>query len=226
MGFTDLLAKAGFIEKTETAKEEKPVQSVVPKLTSVITGSAATVNNVVVSSPSPSVSPDEMKKFIEHFDDLFKQANLPGPDYFEFSKMCQAMASLPEEPRFTAAFTGLQVQGLSKEKLIQSANHYIKVVDEDAQKFSTTLDSKLLAEVKVKRTEAEQKKQSLQNKVNMIAQLQSELERDTVEIEKITSEADEKERKANEKSVTYRAACDAVKSLIQTDLSKISTYIK
>ena len=167
-----------------------------------------------------------MKKFVEHFDEIFKQANLPGPDYFEFSKMCQAMASLPEEARYTAAFTGLQVQGLTKEKLIQSAGHYISVVDEDAQKFSSTVDSKIISEVKAKRSEAEHKKKALQDKINMIAQLQSELERDTVEIQKITEEADEKERKANEKSVTYKAACDAVKSLIQNDLNKINTYIR
>jgi hypothetical protein len=218
MGFLDL-----FIERTDEPKKENEKTNSIPKID---------FNVSPVSSPSQTPIPvqniasDDMQKFNQHFDQLFDQANLPGPDYYEFSKMCQAMASLPEESKFSAAFMGLQVQGLTKERLMESANHYIAIIDEDAKKFNSAIDGKILAEVKAKRLESENKQKALQEKINMIAQLQAELAKDTSDIEALNNDAAEQERKAAEKSNTYKAACDVRKSMIATDIQKISAMIK
>jgi hypothetical protein len=173
-----------------------------------------------------SVSTDDLQKFNQHFDELFDKANLPGPDYFEFSKMCQAMSTLPEDMKFTAAFGGLQVQGLTKEKLLESANHYIAIIDEDANKFNSAIDQKILSDVQNKRSEAEQKRKSIMEREDMIKNLQQEIANETVGIAKLESEASEQEQKANQKSLTYKAACESRKAMIATDLQKINNLIK
>lgn len=225
MGILDL-----FIERTDEPKKEEaaPVStSSVPKLNTVPPVAGTTVNYTsTVVTPSGGISTDDMAKFNEHFDSLFDQANLPGPDYYEFSKMCQAMATLPEDAKFPAVFTGLQVQGLTKEKLMESAKHYIAIIDEDAKKFNSAIDGKLMAEAKMKLQEATNKEKALQDKINMIAQLQAELQKDTEDIEKLKYEASEQERKATEKLNTYKVACDTRKSSIESDVAKINTYIK
>ncbi len=95
-------------------------------------------HTIQTTQTSPEVAPvctgdpDQNEKFKSYFDRLFQELNLPGPDYYEFSKMVDAMASIAEErTRFISAFAGLTVQGLSKEKLLQSAQTYLQLLEED-----------------------------------------------------------------------------------------------
>ncbi len=46
---------------------------------------------LVSEKPLPS---NTAEKFRQYFDKLFSEANLPGPDYYEFAKMTQAMIAI------------------------------------------------------------------------------------------------------------------------------------
>src|SRR6185312_16630432 len=83
------------------------------------------------SSPgSASTAGDQ--RFSEYFDNLFREANIPGPDYYEFARMISAMQAIPDDrSRYAAAFAGLQVQGLEKEKLLSTAGEYLRVLAGD-----------------------------------------------------------------------------------------------
>jgi hypothetical protein len=212
-----------FEDKSTTSSTPPPEitsesgRQVPPRLNRQITGTTPDV-------PSASMSVDEMQKFKSHFEDLFEKANLPGPDYFEFSKMCQAMA-LPDETKFPAIFAGLSIQGLTKQKLVESGKHYIAIVEEDAANFNTAVDQKIMSEVASMRQTALMKEEELRKKEDLIVQLQNEIAGDKTAIVTLKSQADEKEQKAKEKFNTYKAACDAIKSTIEVDLNKISTLI-
>jgi hypothetical protein len=222
MGFLDI-----FIEKTDEPKQQAS-KNTPPKLGTPAPmfgiGTLPSESSLPVSSTS-SMNSDDTAKFMQHFDGLFDKANLPGPDYYEFAKMCQAMSALSDDTKFTAAFSGLQVQGLTKVKLLESAQHYIAIIDEDATKFNTAIDQKILADVKQKRDIIEKKKQALTEKVKLIAQLQAELETDNKEIVTLTSDTNDQERKATEKGAIYKQACQMKKDQISGDLTKINTYI-
>lgn len=229
MGFLDI-----FIERTEDEPKKDASKNAPPKIGSTpspMFDTGAPVSTPVASattytSPAPTISSDDMGKFMKHFDELFDQANLPGPDYYEFAKMCQAMSALPEETKFTAAFSGLQVQGLTKAKLLESASHYINIIDEDAAKFNSAIDQKIIADVKQKREIIENKKKALADKVALIAQLQAELETDNKQILDLTFEADDQERKATEKGTIYKQACQIRKDQITADIAKINANLK
>ena len=225
-----------FFETTEDDKKtkEKPQseKSGIPKIPGSnnapsiqFTETAQTVNTVY-NVPSSGISTDDLSKFNKHFDDLFEQANLPGPDYYEFSKMCQAMTTLTDDQKYPAAFMGLQVQGLTKQKLIESTTHYIAIIDDDAKNFSSVIDGKLMAEVTTKRQAADAKKASIAQKEEMIKNLQADILKDNQEMMNLSNEANEQERKANEKANVYKIACEARKNSINTDLQKINTYLK
>jgi len=102
-------------------------------------------------------------KFSEHFNRLFADANLPGPDYYEFSKMTEAMQAIADEKaRFCAAFAGLQVQGLDKQKLLSSAQQYLQILEADAVAFHQTIDQALLEKVQTRKKEMAEAQERIQ----------------------------------------------------------------
>lgn len=215
-----------FIEREEKKEEPKSEKVVIPSLTNTTQASTIPPIPTVTATQSSTVSSGDLEMFNKHFDEIFEKANLPGPDYFEFSKMCQVMNQLPDDLKFQTAFGGLQVQGLTKEKLLESANIYISVIDEDASKFNTAIDQKIVAEVQRKRTEAQDKRKAIQEREEMIRKIQEEIAKFTLDITNLENEANDQELKANQKAITYKSACDSRKSLITSDIQKISSLIK
>jgi len=218
MGFLDI-----FIERTED-QSQPSAKSSIPAIGSNLPPIQTRVENITLSQPS--LNAEDVEKFNAHFEDLFQQANLPGPDYFEFSKMCQAMSMLPDETKFPAAYGGLQVQGLSKDKLLETANHYIAIIDEDAKKFSGAINDKIMSDVSNKRAEIEKKKVEIAQKADMISRLQQEIQSQSIEIATMETDANSQEQKAAQKLSTYKTACELRKTMITSDVQKIKTLIK
>lgn len=171
------------------------------------------------SPPTVSQPAADSGKFVQHFEQLFAEANLPGPDYYEFSKMVEAMQLIPDEKaRYIAAFAGLQVQGLSREKLLETAAEYLKMVAVDAAAFQQTLSVALQEKVKEKQEAAAEKKQRIQQLSQEIAELQTQ-------VETLQTEIGENEAKITGNSEAYAKTAAAVKAKIQTDIERINRHL-
>lgn len=165
------------------------------------------------------VTPPENEKFRSYFEKLFSEANLPGPDYYEFSKMVEAMKSIPEErDRFCAAFAGLQVQGLTKEQLLGTAAQYLQVLDDDAKNFSATIDTALEQKV-------QSRKQEIANKQQRLQQLTREISDITAEIAQLSGEVKESEEKIRTNSEGYQQQLAVTKQRIAENIEKIKQHI-
>jgi hypothetical protein len=194
----------------ESSGEDKKPETSQPTVTRL--GTMSTSAPTVTYSPSGS---QDLEKFRAHFDQLFEQSNLPGPDYFEFSKMVDSMGNaLPLETRITAAFQGLKIQGLTKEKLLSTAQEYLKILDADAQNFN----KKVSEEVSSKKKLAEDIASLIEQKRVAIAQLQKEIEEQTISLQ----EYGNIEMKMTEKVAHYQTALSAMQSRITEDINKIN----
>jgi len=172
------------------------------------------------SSPSGPGSPATDSRMLEYFDKLFSDANIPGPDYFEFSKMVTALKAVPDEfTRYTAAFAGLQAQGLTKEKLLSTAAEYLKVLDTDADHFHSTVEAALQEKVQNKKAQAEEKATRIQAISKEINDLQSQ-------IAALQAEIRDSEQKITGRSGDYTTESAARKQQIAVDIEKIKQYIR
>jgi uncharacterized protein YoxC len=166
-----------------------------------------------------STSEVNLEKFKAYFESLFTEANLPGPDYFEFSKMVAAMQSIPDEKtRYISAFAGLSVQGLSKDGLTGSAAKYLSILETDAVNFSETVNAALQEKV-------EQKKQQLKSKTERIQELTKEINDLNNSILLLGGEIKDNEEKITNNIHGYHAELEKFKVKIKDDIQKINNLL-
>jgi hypothetical protein len=190
-----------------SAEESKPV----PKMFGNTTTPAA-MSGVVTPSFSPN---QEFEKFRAHFDQLFEQSNLPGPDYFEFSKMVDSMGTaIPIDTRIIAAFNGLKIQGLTREKLLNTAQEYLKILEADSVNFTAKVND----EIQSKKKAAEDMQRLIEQKKAAVEQLQKEIADQTVALNEFNSV----EGKMGEKVANYQSALSQMKTKITEDIAKIN----
>lgn len=199
--------------------EEKPQQPVV-----------ATVNDNPIINQQPTFisnnSVDE-SKFLNHFDELFEKANLPGPDYFEWQKMLQSLVNnLPESVAYVASFEALKSMGLDKQKLVESAQKYIDIIEQDKAGFGKELLIKANVEVDSRNKEIETLKNSIQEKTELIIKLNKEIEEMNVRIQTLTKESFEYKQKIENANSGYLQVAEKRKSLIQSHIVNINNIIK
>lgn len=181
------------------------------------------VNKVEVVTPAaiqlPAQPTADNGKFRQHFEQLFAEANLPGPDYYEFSKMTEAMQGINDEKaRFIAAFAGLSVQGLDKQKLLETAIAYIKLIESDSANFQSTIASALQDKVRGKQQEIEDKSRRIQELSQEISLLHNQ-------IAALQKEVQENEAKISSSSNGYESEAVARKCRIFSDIEKIKEHI-
>lgn len=158
-------------------------------------------------------------KFSEHFNRLFADANLPGPDYYEFWKMTEAMQAIADEKaRYTAVFAGLQVQGLDKQKLLSSAQQYLQILEADAAAFNSTIDETLLQKVQSRKKEMNDTQERIQKLSQEIINLHQHM--DT-----LSKEIAENESKIENSTAGYAAALAGSKNKLLQDIEKINKHI-
>jgi hypothetical protein len=171
---------------------------------------------VHAGSAAPAAAGD---RFSEYFDNLFREANIPGPDYYEFARMITAMQAIPDErSRYVAAYAGLQVQGLDKEKLLSTATEYLRVLASDGDHFGSTVEAALQEKVLSRTTEVEEKSKRIEALSQEILGLQSQ-------ISTMQNEILEAKSRLEAGSNAYAAESERRKQQIQGDIQKIDNYI-
>jgi hypothetical protein len=165
------------------------------------------------------------ERFINHFDTLFKEANLPGPDYFEWQDMLKALVGLPETTAYTTAFNALRSMGLDKNRLLSSAEAYKAIIDKDATTFEGELSIKGKVDVDAQKAEIENITKANHERMQQIAKLTQEMQEGNVKIQELSISSANNEQKITAVRAMYTQTAEARKQLINEHITKINNYI-
>jgi chromosome segregation ATPase len=174
-----------------------------------------------------SLSEEEIDKFEQHFTKVMDEANMPGPDYYEFIKMMETLeAHVPDErARLGAVFASLAIQGLTKDKLINSAQQYKIILDKDRSLFDNAINDKLKNEIALKQRQAEELDNLIKEHSATIQKLTKEITEYQANIHQLKNDVAEGQGKIKNSTEGYMVAYNAFLNKINSDITKINSSL-
>ncbi len=171
--------------------------------------------------------PELEQKFVTLFIKALERSNQPGFDYIEFKQSLGAMAkmNIDESTAIRSAFATASTVGLTKKKLMESANYYAKIINQEKEHFDAALAKRINQKVGGKIKEVEKLKEQIVKYNEKIAQLKAQIEKhqhtiDTAD-EQIQAEKEKIMGTQNNFERTHENFIDQIKS----DIDNFNTYL-
>lgn len=171
-----------------------------------------------------SLTAEEVDKFSQHFEGLLKSAD---SEYYEFTKVMETLEGpiKDEATRISAAFQTLAIRGLTKEKLLSSAQECIATIEKDKAGFEAAVDSKAEEEIATRKSRLAELDSDIKKASDQINQLTAVIAKSKNEFSQLQTEITETEAKIKRNEGAYQAACESVIGKIKTDIEKAQTKL-
>ncbi len=159
---------------------------------------------------------------LEFLANAIEKNNLPGFDYYEFKRAVVALLQmkLDEATAHKSAFTTAATVGVTKEKLIETANYYKNIVEKEKEQFDKALENQNTTKITARQEEVKRLRDQVERHKADIVRLQDEIAGYLNQIEqsetaaKAESEKLEKAKSAFEK--THRSVVTQIDKDIET----------
>jgi hypothetical protein len=168
------------------------------------------------------------QKIEDKLKTTLKAANLPGPDYFEFKQQLDVLKNvIPDErTRFAAAFSSLTVQGIDKNKILESAHHYIKLLGSENGKFEGAIASMSDDKVGLKEKESRALLDENSGLQKQIDELGRKISENSARITVLGGEISQAKQEIEGAKQRFQFTLSSVIDDIQKDADKVNAYIQ
>ncbi|PSR09170.1 MAG: hypothetical protein DA408_10330 [Bacteroidetes bacterium] len=167
-------------------------------------------------------------KFTDILLGAMEKANLDGFDYLEYKKSLQSLQkmNMAEATAYQSAFAMAQTMGATPELLVQTAQHYLKVLQQEEAKFGSALANQQQSRIGSKREEQLQMQQAIKDKEAQIQQLQAEIAQHQEKLSKLDGEISDAVATIENTKVDFFASYQNLVGQIQADVEKMKQYLK
>ena len=167
------------------------------------------------------------EKSLDFLTTALEKNNIPGFDYLEYKLSLGRLDSMGmhDEIAYKSAFATATTVGLTKEKLVASAQHYKEVLAKEKQQFDLALSHQLDKRVKSKRTEVEKLKTQIKEWQEAIRKLQDQIAKSQATIDSADQIIKAEMDKIQSTKVNFENTHQNVLSQIDDDLEKIQRFI-
>jgi len=221
--------KGLFVLEEEGAKgNSSPKESSSAEMSTPEEQSAEPTVEVTASSqqPAPTGKPDD--KFVDILLKAVEKNNMEGFDYLEFKSSLQSLANMgmDDATRYKSAMAMAKTMGATPDKLIASANHYLKVLKSEDSKFQVALKNQKAKQVTGREGEIKSTMQSIAAKKKQIAQLEKDIVADEKKLEKLKAGINQAAAKVQSTGDSFSLAYRVVVGQIQEDVKQMQTHLK
>lgn len=164
------------------------------------------------------------------FDSLTKaiaDANLPGEDYLEFMDALNAMKSLPleESVKIQTVMATLSPRGLTAAKVIESADYYLKVLENEREKFNQVLEKQKSNQIGNQFEQIKTLETQIKEKSELIQKLTQEIQKNQQEIQKIKDTINSATSKIKKTENDFTFTFDSVANQIKKNIEAVKNNL-
>lgn len=163
------------------------------------------------------------------FDSLSKaifDSNLPGEDYLEFMQALKAMHDIPleENIKMKTVFATLSTKGLTVQKILESGDYYLKILENEKSKFYMALEGQKKGNLGEKTKTITRLEEQNKEKAEQIKKLTEEIKQNSTKIESLRKEINEADTKIKTTENNFIFTLEKISGQIKTNIEKIKTF--
>ncbi len=150
-----------------------------------------------------------------------------GFDYLKFKKSVKSLGSMnmDEGTSYKSAFTTASTMGLTKKKLLASANRYLNVLKTESESFTDALRSQIDKNVNSRESMIAQLEQRIAENKAKIADLEKEILLFQNKIDNVDSDIEAAQLKIDTTKERFRNAYVTISDIIKKDIELIDLYL-
>ncbi len=201
-------------EKADVNSDKKTAASTPPPLP----------NNPVSSSSEGALD----TKIVEKLLQAIEKNNLDGFDYLEYKKSLKALEKMPmdEATKYRSAFATASTMGVTLDKLLQTTNFYIGVLDKENEQFTGAFKNQFDSKVSGREREIAQFESIIKEKSEEIKRLTEEIAKHQQQIGDLKAKVEESNSKINKTQNDFKVSYDHLKAQFEEDIVKMQKYLK
>jgi hypothetical protein len=167
------------------------------------------------------------EKSVEFITKAIEKANLPGFDYVEFKMALTNLAkmNIDEATAIKSAYGTAMTMGLTKEKLLETANHYKNILLKEKEQFDAASikqqDNKIGNNLK----QADELQKKIVDNELTIKRLQQEIDESRIKIRDLDYEREQVSSKIEEAKTKFLFTHQSILNQIEKDIENISSYL-
>lgn len=166
-------------------------------------------------------------KSVEFLTNALAKGNQPGFDYLEFKISLSKLEEIgmDESTAFKSAYATASTVGLTKDKLVTTAQHYKQVLSKEKGQFDLALNNQLEKRVNGKRNEVEKLKKKIGEWNEKIAALNEQIARAQATIDDADQNIQAEMRKIETTKNNFERTHQSMFVHIEKDLENIQMYL-
>jgi regulator of replication initiation timing len=180
----------------------------------------------VLAAPTAQVVNSPSKKYLDDLTESMQESALGGFDYLKYVAAMRKMQSVPDEgTRFRTAFIAAETLGVTKDKMVETARHYLDVLKGVYQNFQEMHQKGMAAKVGSKQTRLQEIDRGVSERGAQIKALMDENTK--LQAEKLTLQTSIADASAELEysKQNFEASYGSVVGEIEANIGKINQYV-
>ncbi len=185
----------------------------------------------VSPSSSPTADPKvDPKKLSSSRDKILKAlaaSNLDGYDYFEYKEALRSLKdeALPEAKKYELAYTMAKSMGLTTDKLVDTASHYVNVLKKQEADFQKALAAGYTRKIGERENQLKHAQEQIKHKKAQIEQLTKEIAAHEKNLGSLNNAINKEKVSIQTTKLSFEAALHQIMDQIVLDIQNIKKYL-